>query len=206
VYLQARGALAGALASLERTLVRSPIAGTVTTLSVSRGDFVGQQQSIAVVAREGGQEVVAYASGDVQSSLAAGMQARIDARYDGIVTEAAPGLDPDTKRARVTIGLTGETDLVNGAFVDVAITTGSSTKAATTTRAGWYIPITAIKVLPDGLAVFTVGQDGVLVAHPIEEGTILGDRMIVREGITSDMAIVTDVRGRRDGERVDIAE
>ncbi len=205
--LQARGALAAARASLEYTLIRTPIAGTVTSLSIAAGDFLSPQQQVAVVAREGAQEVVAYVSDAVRSRSAVGMHARVAGSFAGVVVSLDPGLDPATKLARMTVSVPQPARLTNGSFVEVALTAATSTRqaAAATSSTAWYLPIEAIKVLPGGLAVLTV-SDGVLTAVPIPEGTIIGDRMLVRDTLMPDLKIVADARGKVVGERVEEVE
>lgn len=206
---QARGALAGAYAALENTLIRTPIPGVVTTLNIAQGDYVGAQQTVAVVANEGALEIEAFVSDVARSRITVGMPAKINGTLDGTVTSVSPGLDPVTKKSRVTIGITGEANLANGSFVEIALqdqesATGTTT-ATTTASSEIRIPISSIKVLPRGFAVFTVSSEGVLQAQSIEEGPIVGSKMIIPEGLTPDMLIVTDVRGLSEGDVVDIA-
>lgn len=199
---QARGALLSAQALLENSLLRTPIAGTVSTLNVARGDFVSGQDTLAVVANPGAQEIEVFVSAVARERITVGQPVLVAGVHQGIVTSAAPGLDPITKKARVTAALTAKTSMVQGAFVELAFT-GTST-AVTASSTDFRIPLSAIKVLPTGLAVFSVNEQGALVAHPIEEGTIVGDRMIVRD-VAPDLLIVTDVRGLKEGEVVEIA-
>jgi multidrug efflux pump subunit AcrA (membrane-fusion protein) len=201
--LSAQGAYAAAVANLERTLVRSPIAGTVTTFNIGRGDFVSMQEVVAVVANEKALEIEAFVSEDARRRITVDSPVLVDGLYKGVVTSVAPGLDPITKRARVTIGITESAPLVNGSFAEVAFTESANGAQEVSTET--LIPITAIKVLPTGLAVFTVSNDGTLEARPVKEGTIIGDRMLVPEGLPSDLAIVTDVRGLIAGEKVTVA-
>ena len=202
---QAKGLLVGAVAALERTRVRTPISGIVTTLNVATGDFLSAYQVVAVVANPQALEIEAFASDRVRERIAVGSQVLVDGTYDGTVTSLAPGLDPATKKARLTIGLAKDVPLVNGQSVEIALAATSSTaNSANASRNGFYIPLAAIKVLPNGLAVFTVSASSTLEAHPIQEGTIVGDRMLIKDGITSDLMIVTDVRGHGIGDHVDV--
>jgi multidrug resistance efflux pump len=205
----ARGILAGATAALEKSLIRSPISGTVTSLSVGQGDFASNGQNMAVVANEGAREIVAFVSEDVRNTIAPGMKVLVDGQYDGVITSADPGLDPNTKLARVTVGVPKDVALTNGSFVEVAVsqdTATTTTKVTKPKQTGWYIPVAAIKVLPTGLALFTVADDGTLKAQEIHEGTIVGDRMLIQDKLSAELRIVTDVRGRIEGEKVTIGK
>ncbi|KKS36836.1 MAG: hypothetical protein UU98_C0020G0019 [Parcubacteria group bacterium GW2011_GWD2_42_14] len=202
---QAQGALAGAYAQLENTLIRTPISGTVSTLNATRGDFLSSFDVVAVVANEGALEIEVFVSDSVRDRIVVGGPVLIDGKYQGMVTSISPGLDPVTKKSRVTVGITSDATLTNGAFVEVAFQgnepeTEKTTQQATTTE--FSIPISAIKVLPRGFAVFTVKEDNTLEAHPIQEGPILGSKMLVPEGLTADIMIVNDVRGISEGDAV----
>jgi HlyD family secretion protein len=203
---QAQGALAGAYAQLENTIIRTPISGTVSTLNVTRGDFLNSFDVVAVVANEGALEIELFVSDSSRTRITVGSPALIDGIYTGIVTSVSPGLDPVTKKSRVTVGITGDATLTNGSFVEVALQGDEIKKeeSAQATTTEFSIPISAIKVLPRGFAVFSVKEDGTLEAHPISEGPILGSTMLVPEGLTPDMKIVTDVRGLSEGDKVEI--
>lgn len=198
---QARAALLSAQALLENALIRAPIHGTVTTLNVSAGDFVSNFESVAVVANPSALEVVGFVSASTRDRLMVGAPVLVDGVYAGTTTTLAPGLDPDTKKARFTVGLADNVQLTNGQSVKVTFS-GTTTEDVVREYA---LPLSAIKVLPNGFAIFTVRDDGTLEAHPIAEGAIVGDRMLLTDNLSPRMLIVTDVRGLRENERVEVA-
>ncbi len=201
--VSARGALAQAQAGLERALVRTPIRGTLTSWSLSRGDFVQQSEVVGIVANPGALEIEAFVSGTSLNRVTVGQTVRIADRYDGTVTTRAPGLDPVTKKARITVSVPAGATLANGDFVELVLAPLDAT-ADTRTADGFLIPITAIKVLPQGLVVLSVGENDTLTALPIEEGSIIGDAMLVLEGLSADTSIVRDARGHAPGDVVDV--
>lgn len=203
---QAQGAYNAALAGLEKTRVRTPIAGQVSTISAKSGDYITPGTTVAVVANKAGLEIETFVSADTKNRVNVGDSVLIDGSYKGIVTNVEPGLDPVTKKSRVHVGLSGATDLTHGQFVDLVITSDSTTPASAKRSDGFYIPISAIKVLPSSLVVFIVTASSTLESHTIKEGSIIGDTMIIKEGITSDMDIVLDARGHNDGDVVEIGQ
>ena len=203
---QARGAYAGALAQLENTLVRTPISGTVTTLNITRGQYLSSQEIAAVVANPGALEIEAFVSAVSLNRMSVGTSVLIDGRYSGTVTSLSPGLDPITKKARVTVSVPEEAELTNGSYVEVAVQADEQDTDIELAASDYSIPVSAIKVLPRGLAVFSVAPDGRLVAHMIPEGPIVGASMLVREGVVPELRIVTDVRGLAEGDIVTVAE
>ncbi|KKS29115.1 MAG: hypothetical protein UV60_C0010G0012 [Parcubacteria group bacterium GW2011_GWA2_43_11] len=202
---QAQGALAGAYAQLENTVIRTPISGTVSTLNANRGDFLNSFDVVAVVANEGALEIEVFVSDSARERVVVGDPVLIAGKYQGTVTSVSPGLDPVTKKSRITIGITDEVELSNGSYVEVALM-GDNKEILTASSSKLFVPIAAVKVLPKGLAVFTVSEENTLVAHLIEEGSIVGSKMLVPSGITPELMIVTDARGLSEGDVVEIKE
>jgi HlyD family secretion protein len=206
--LQAQGSLASARAAFENSVIRTPIAGTVKTLAVTRGDFVQAFESAAIVANDGGVLVEAFVSSDAKSRIAVGDAVLVSGTMDGTVSTIEPGLDPVQKKSRVTIAVADEASalLTHGEFVEVAILKGGEERTAIDTTRGIPVPITAVKVLPAGLVVFTV-EDNRLQALSVTEGPIIGTAMFVAgENISLETRIVTDARGLSEGDEVVVNE
>ena len=64
------------------------------------------------------------------------------------------------------------------------------------------VPLSALKITPDGAAVFTVTVDGKLEAVPVIKGQLFGDNIEITSGISKDTRIVTDARGLKNGQVV----
>lgn len=201
----ADGALQAAQARLDKTIVRSPISGTINSLAVSTGDFVSPYTEIAVVSNNGALEVLAYATEDDSRALRIGGKVTIDGQVPGIITRIASALDPKTKKIEVRIGIIGNSgSLINGQTVHVTATRRLSSR--TDPKAVIQIPLSALKITPTGSVVFSVSASSTLIAHGVKEGALLGDRITVIEGLTKDMVIVTDARGLKAGTSVTVAK
>lgn len=196
---QAQGGLAAARANLEKTIVRAPISGTINSFSLKRGDFVQMTSPVLTVANNGSLEVLTYVSENDAREIAVGARVVIE-RASGVVTRVAPALDPVTKKIEVRIGVSDPKGLINGQSVLVSI---ARTRATSGDAARITIPIAAIKVESERTIVFTLDAD-VLVAHEVELGALLGERVVIASGLTLDMRIVVDARGLREGEKVEI--
>lgn len=203
---QALGALNAARANLEKTIVRSPISGTVVSLPVTRGDFVSNFAQVATVSNPGALEIVANVTPTDAKALVVGGKATIGAHnIAGVITAIAPALDPTTGKIQVKVGITGDASAItDGDTVNVSLSritqSGASGKTASAPSA-ISIPIAAAKITPQGAVVFTVASS-TLVAHPITLGPVQGEQVAVTSGLTPDMDIVTDARGLTDGQRV----
>ena len=206
---QALGNYQSALSRLEKTIVRSPISGTINSLSVETGDYIAPYTEIAVVSNNGALEVVAYGTEEDVKQIDIGAKVSVEGNVSGVVTKIASGLDPRTKKMEVRIGITsGTTSLVNGQSTRVNIS--RRVVAIQNVSSKIEIPIAALKITPQGSFVFTVTEnststnEGVLVAHQVTEGALLGEKIQILDGINSDMIIVTDARGLKDGKTVTI--
>lgn len=201
---QASGALDAAKANIEKTIIRSPVSGTIVSLPVSLGDYVNANTEVAVVSNPHALYVDAAVTSSDAETLSIGGKAVIDGNVSGTITFIAPAIDPSTGKIEIKVGITGNAaTLADGETVSLSLARASVVHAPAPSVL--TIPIVAAKILPSGPAVFTVSTSSALVAHPITLGTILGDRVIVLSGLTPDMQIVTDARGLASGETVLVA-
>lgn len=202
----ALGSLRAAQASYEKTRIRATIGGTVNYLPVKVGQYVNALEHVATVANNGALEIVAYVPQESLDILSVGMKVSVEGGHDGTITSIAPALDPTTKQIEVHVAVDATPDLVNGQSVRItlpgeaaAVATATSTPAS---AGPILLPLTAVKLLPDSRAVFTVDTSGRIVAHTVTVGDVVGDRIEVTSGLTPDLRIVTDVRGLSEGQKV----
>jgi multidrug resistance efflux pump len=200
----AEGGYLAALSRLEKTIVRSPISGTINSLSFDTGDFVGQTTQVAVVSNNGALEVVTFITSEDLNRVKAGAEVLINNKTKGVVTRLASAIDPVTKKIEVRIGITDESaQLVNGQSVRVEIARANS-QVSPTTLVQVKIPLSAVKITPREVYVFTVDSTSSLVSVPVELGTLLGEEVEIKTGLSPDMQIVKDARGLKPGDVVTI--
>lgn len=187
--------------NLEKTIIRSPITGTINSLSIERGDFVPSFQEIAVVSNNNALEIKTFITEEDAREIKVGARVLIGEDFEGIVTRIPPALDPKTKKIEIRIGISeNKNTLKNGASVSIKIEREVRQGENNLTIS---VPISAIKITADGPVVFTV-EKGLLKSHEIVEGPILGENIIIESGVTPEMVIVTDARGLKEGSEVDI--
>jgi RND family efflux transporter MFP subunit len=197
----AQANLQAARANLEKTVIRAPITGTINRLDLEVGSFANASVPVVYISNAHGLEVVAFVSERDIGDIAVGAEAVVGKTVKGRVSKLASALDPVTKKAEVHISISENAALVSGSSVSVSIARSSREAAAGTPLT---IPLSALKITPEGPVVFTVAN-GILVSHPITTGGLAGSRIAVSSGFTSDMEIVEDARGLKDGEQVIIA-
>lgn len=199
---EALGALDAAKANLEKTIIRSPISGTIVSLPVTEGDYVSSFSQVAVVSNPGALYVDTNVTSDDAKTLAVGNKATIGGTTPGVITFIAPALDPTTGKIEVKVGISGDTTGLTDGDIQTVTLNRTDTSITSTATTGIVIPIIAAKITPTGPVVFTVTASSTLVANPITLGSILGDEVTVLTGLTSDIDIVTDARGLTEGQTV----
>ena len=202
---QALGAYNGALARLEKTIIRSPITGTLNSLSISTGDFITAFSQVAVVSNNGALEVISFVTDDDAKRITVGSPVTIDGTITGVITRIASAIDPTTKKIEVRVGIKDvKSTLTNGQSVRILISQDKATQSTVTKKSGpIVIPIAALKLTPRGGNVFTLSASNTLIALPVREGAIMGEEIQILEGLNGDEVIVTDARGLKEGQVVE---
>jgi RND family efflux transporter MFP subunit len=198
---QALGALRSAQANYQKTIITTPIGGTVNALSVKTGDYLAIGSPVALIANNGALIITTYVNAKERERIAIGDTVILDDTTDGTVSNIAPAIDPSTGKIEVKIAVGADEDLKNGDTVSLHFV-ASSTPAAV--GGDLRVPLAAFKITPDGPVAFTVEDDGTLAAHAVVLGAIESDSVVVKEGLAPDMEIVTDARGLKEGERVTV--
>lgn len=197
---QTQGVYNAALSNLEKTVIRSPISGSLNNFSLKLGDFVSPSQQVAVVSNNGALEAITYVTEEDKATITVGNTVRIEGGLTGTITRIAPALDPISRRIEVRIGLPSEasTSIVNGQSVRLELDRSTAVSAARPTKI--VIPIAALKMEADRNLVFTVDADNKLVARPITIGKLSGETLEVLDGLSADTEIVADARGLKEGD------
>ncbi len=204
----ALGALNAAKANLEKTIVRSPISGTIVSLPVSQGDFVSAFSPVASVSNPSALYVDTTVTPEDAKTLSIGNAAVINGAVQGKVTFIASAIGPNASGIEVKVGITGNAStLTDGAVVSLSLNRSETVPTASPGMKSAYptIPINAANIQPTGAVVFTVSASSTLVAHPVTLGAILGDHVAVTNGLSGTEAIVTDARGLSAGETVAVS-
>lgn len=200
---QALGALRAAEANYNKTIIRSPISGTVNSLTVKAGDYISPGTFVANVANNNASIITTFVSAADKERLSVGQEVVIDENKNGIITAIAAGLDPVTKKVRVEIQSDDES-LINGDTVRLEIVGAKSTDKVES-DSPIIVPVSALKVETDRIVIFTV-EDGILVANEVIEGPLQGTDIVIESGLSNDMEIVIDARGLNEGDEVIILE
>ena len=138
--------------------------------------------------------------------ISAGAPVIVNGTIQGVITRIASAIDPTTKKIEVRIGIKDiKSTLVNGQSVRIIVTQDKKNIVTHVKNAGpIIIPISALKLTPRGGNVFIVSKTNTLIAVPVHEGAILGEEIQILEGLTGAEIIVTDARGLKEGQVVEV--
>jgi len=196
---QAEAGVLSAQASLEKTIIRSPISGEINQIDIQRGDFVSMQQEVVVVANNNALEIITSINEEDRKTIAVGASALVNDMYKGVVTRISPAINKQTGKIEVAIGVDEDTSLTNGQ--SVALTIDRTIGRDDIVGGVITVPITALKITAEGNFVFSV-ENGLLVASPVSVGSIIGEKIIITDGLSPTMEIVLDARGLKEGQTV----
>lgn len=200
---QALGSLRAAQASYEETLVRSPISGSVNAMYLKANEYVAQGTPAAVVANNNALEISTSVSEDERDAIEIGGTVTVEDVYAGTITHIAPAVDPQTGKIEVRVSVQEDGGnaprLENGTTATITLHTARSA----TESGPLLIPMRALKLTAAGPMAFSV-VDGALVARPVILGPIRGDMVTIESGIDAATPIVSDARGLKEGEHVEV--
>lgn len=200
---QALGSLRAAQANLAKSIIRTPISGTVNELSIKAGDFVGVGNPVALIANNDALLITTFVGEQDLSRLTVGQSVMINNSIPGTVSAIAPAIDSVTRKTEIKIS-TDATDIMNGDTVTISLPNAEPTDVTPVVVAAPLVPIEAVR-FSGGKSSMLAVENGVLVALPITIGPIVGSTVTVTEGIDSTTEFVLDARGLTTGTVVDVA-
>ena len=202
---QALGAYSAAKSVLEKTIIRSPINGTIVSLPVMLGDYVPMFSRVAIISNPRALYIKTFVTTNEARALSVGDRATINKSIRGVVTFIAPTLNPLTNKREVKIGITEVAHaLTSGEAVSVVFNHSLSASHRRADSA-LSVPITAIKITPAGPSVFTLNNKNALVSHLVTIKNITGSTVSLLSGVTPTMRIVLDARGLSSGQTVSVS-
>lgn len=186
--------------SLERTDVKSPVAGTITQRNAVVGAIAsGAGQPMFTLIRDGALELNADVSEVDLTRLAAGQKVAMVAvgttkPLTGTIRLVEPTIDPVTRLGRARISI-DQPDLIReGMFLDAEV--------LVIEREGTAVPVTAVGSSPDGASVMMV-KDGTVTRVPVETGIRDKGWIEIVSGLEPGATIVTKAGAFvRDGDKI----
>ena len=194
---QAQADVAVARANQNQAIIVAPFTGTVIDFPFEVGDYVSVGDELAVIANPDQLEVITFVNEEESHYLRVGGQVTLqDGEVKGEISALSPALERDTKKREVTILVTeGAESLVIGqtVFTEFAVELPDFTLR---------VPLDAVKVTGTTASLYTVDQEGKIIALPVIPGDLFDDTIEVI-GLTADVLIVPNITGLKEGEQVE---
>jgi len=191
-------------AQLAKTIITSPISGTVAALPLRTGEFAAPGTLIATVVGGEGLQVDAFASAEDISRISRGSLVTINGVATGTVSTISPSVNPLNKKVEVKILVqnSAKSPLVIGQTVNAHITATPLAQTLAGANSTYRLPIQNVKIVPGQAYVFTVDADSKLVRHDVTLGAVTGDFVEITSGMTPGMKIVSPVYELEAGQTV----
>jgi multidrug efflux pump subunit AcrA (membrane-fusion protein) len=204
----ALGSYQAALARLSKTVISSPINGTLNSLSIKTGDFAGQGQVAAIVSNNNALVVKAFTSSEEVKNIYTGQKVLLNNKLEARISRVASGVDPNTNKHEIEIIFEDkDKQFTNGQSIRVSIVRDvkevvkvvkSSAPAKT------YVPISSVRITPTGNYIYTVNDENVLQEVKVELGEINGEEVEVLSGMENVGKFIKDARGLKNAQKVEI--
>lgn len=199
---QAEAATERLQAQLERTTIRAPFDGIVSSKPAVAGSIVQAGTELMKIVRDGRLEVGVLVPEKNLAAISAGQPANIvDASgraFSGSVSSIAQTVNATTRLATVYVSVGGGSGLKPGMFARVSIETGAAQQLSVAeTALVWH----------DGKpAVFAVDDTGKVNARPVVTGARQNGRVAIESGVSEgDRVVVAGAGFLSDGNLVRVA-
>jgi len=190
-------------AQIDKTIIRSPISGTVSSLSAKYGELITAGSAIASIVNESGLQIKSYVSDKDLPLIEKEADVIIGDGIKGKVDRLSPSVDAKTKTAEVDILVSEpeKSNLIIGQNVTVKIVGKNENQTAS-----YLLPLQAVNITNDSAYIYQVNSDSVLEEKQVTLGEIDGEFIEIKAGIDPDMKIVSTVYELRNGQKVIIEQ
>lgn len=198
----AKATLSSANNSYNKTQIRAPFSGNITSFDITTGEFVSTGKNIISLVSENGKQISVFMSSKDATEVTVDSKAIINKKYLGFVRSIAKGIDPTTGKIEAKIQLEGDSqNLIIGEFVsaEIEIITNESSHESTTL----LIPLSSVKAKTDGRVVYVVDEDKIKESK-IVTGEIIGESIEVISGLLGDETIAYRAAGLKDGMNIEV--
>jgi multidrug efflux pump subunit AcrA (membrane-fusion protein) len=204
----ALGSYQAALARLSKTVISSPINGTLNSLSIKTGDFAGQGQVAAIVSNNNALVVKAFTSSEEVKNIYTGQKVLLNNKLEARVSRVASGIDPNTNKHEIEIIFEDkDKQFTNGQSIRVSVVRDVKEAVKVIKSSApvkTYVPISSVRITPTGNYIYTVNDGNVLQEIKVELGEINGEEVEVLSGMKNIVKFIKDARGLKNNQKVEI--
>lgn len=201
---RALASISAVRSTLAKTVIRSPISGTVASISVKRGELVSAGKIVAEIVNTDGLQVKAFIPGNALSSIKVGGSVLVDGRAVGTILRIAPSINKITKKVEIIVSISPEEDIsfLVGQFVELKVLANPELIK----NKPILIPLQAVKIGAESHEVYIVNSKNIVEAVSVETGKLVGDKIEIISDLSMYDAIISEVRGIEVGQLVSIIQ
>jgi RND family efflux transporter MFP subunit len=197
----AQANLQAAEAQLNKTIVTAPFAGSVQSVSVDPGGYIGTGQQVAKLINKNQLEITANVGTNIARQLSVGDMATIgEGDVQVRIVAIAPGVNNQTGNVTVKLAVEGDANnLRPGSYTDVSF----SVREGSANLNKQTLPLSAVITTSDENYVFVVGENNKLRKQRVRLGEITGNRVTVLNSLPNNPIVANaSTRDLSVGQRV----
>lgn len=184
---------------LAKTYIKAPISGVFIESNLDNGDFVSIGQIVGSIRKADQLQATTFITEDEIRYVGKDTAAQVGG-FEGTINNVGSILLSTAQKIKVEILLEEDTPLTEGDSVECSLTrTDQSVRSNETKEV--IIPLSAIAIVGVDTFIFMVDENGVLSKKEVQTGALLGDKIVVVEGVSHGDIIIRDVRGVREGQQ-----
>lgn len=178
--------------------IKAPFDGVVATLPVDKGDLVSLGTPLVTLVNDQGLQLQAYLSEQDINKVEIGSAVKVEENINASVLRIAPSLDTKTRKVEILITVNDqESSLIVGQYANIKIQVNAESIDDI-----YYLPLKMVEINDEGGIVYTLDDNNFAVAHQVEVGQIVNEKITILSGLEANWQIIKNVRGIRDGQEV----
>jgi RND family efflux transporter MFP subunit len=185
--------------NIQKSFIRAPFSGKVSSVPAKLNSLTSTGMPVVSILNDSGLQAKVYISDKDIKLIKEGARVLINKNIEGIVSNIAPAIDPNTKKIEVNVTVTDSNDLIIGEYVNIDIFINKDIL-----QEKYLLPLKSVLITPHKNYVFTLNDQGVIEKKEIKTANIINRSIEVIEGIDGNTKILKSVRGLKEGEEVKI--
>lgn len=199
----AEASAAQAQTQLSQTVVRAPVSGLITSRTAVAGQIVGAGTELFRIVRDNriemNMEVVETELSAVKAGMSATVTGETGQSVTGTVRVVTPVVNQQTRLGYARIAIPANAGFKPGQFARASITVGNQNVVT--------IPQKAVVYQQNQPVAFVVGANNKATARKLTTGALVGQNIVVSQGVTTGEKVVTSGAGFLvDGDTVRIGK
>ncbi|MFT5360081.1 MAG: RND family efflux transporter MFP subunit, partial [Candidatus Paceibacteria bacterium] len=192
---------------LEKTILRAPFSGEVTSFDLSSGELVSVSTIVASIKNLSRLEVEFYFSEREAPFISRGSSIVINGLPSGEINFVGSSLGQNNLKLRATALVIANrtSDFIEGMDVTLSVIPNIDSSSYSSVEGLVTLPLTAIQILGNDPHVAYINEQGTVSFIPVEIGLLLGDKIEIVTGLDGVDTVILDARGLQENDSVEVS-